>query len=398
MEPHEPSAVPPDLGPRRRRRPWLLLAAVVALLAAAQGIWSRHSAQAALERQTQVSSVPTVAVITPKREQPVQDLVLSGDIRAYSDAPIFARTSGYLRHWYVDIGGRVKKGQLLADIDSPEIEQQLRQARADEQIAQANYLLSKTTAERWASMLKSNSVSRQEADEKSGDRLAKQAALNAARANVARLIELTSFQKVYAPFDGVVTVRNTDVGQLIDAGSAGTAKELFHVQDARRLRVYVNVPQAYAQQIHAGLTAELTLNEQQGHHFSGVVVRTAGAVDPVARTMRTEIDVDNPSGDLLGGEYAQVSLRLTNPTPGLTLPGNALLFRPGGVRVATVDAHDRIKLLPITLGTDYGTRVAIASGLTGDERVIINPADAAVDGSPVRIEVPAAAQPRGKAS
>ena len=276
-----------------------MLAVVVVLALIVQGIVSRRTAHAELERDADHYSVQTVEVITPTRMKATQDLILAGDIRAFSDAPIFARTNGYLRRWTVDIGEHVKKGQLLAEIDAPEINDQLRQARADEQTARANYLLAKTTADRWVQMQKNNSVSRQETDEKNGDMLAKQAALNAAQANVSRLAQLVSFQKIYAPFDGIVTARNTDVGQLIDAGSASAARELFHLQDTTTLRVFVDVPQAYARLVHVGLPAELLLNEQGERKFEGVTVRTAGAVDPVARTMRVEVDVKNPGGELL---------------------------------------------------------------------------------------------------
>ncbi|MDR5757203.1 efflux RND transporter periplasmic adaptor subunit [Caballeronia sp. LZ035] len=369
----------------KRGRWWLVAALVVVVALVAQGIVSRHAAHAELERDVSEHSVQTVEVIRPARMKASQDLVLAGDIRAFSDAPIFARTNGYLKRWTVDIGTRVKKGQLLAEIDAPEINDQLRQARADAQTARANYLLSKTTAERWTQMLKNNSVSRQETDEKNGDMLAKEAAFNAAQANVSRLEQLVSFQKIYAPFDGVVTARNTDVGQLIDAGSGAAGRELFHIQDASALRVFVDVPQAYARMVTVGLPAELLLNEDRNRKFEGVTVRTAGAVDPVARTMRVEVDVKNPTGELLAGAYAQVRFRLTSATPSYTLPGNALLFRPDGVHAASVDANDRVKLLPVTLGTDYGTRVAIASGLKGDERVIVNPPDSIIDGTAVRI-------------
>jgi RND family efflux transporter MFP subunit len=364
----------------RRGRLWLLLAVLVVLALIVQGIVSRRSAHAELERNVERYSVQTVEVITPTRMKATQDLILAGDIRAFSDAPIFARTNGYLRRWTVDIGEHVKKGQLLAEIDAPETRDQLRQARADEQTARANYLLAKTTSERWVQMQKNNSVSRQETDEKNGDMLAKQAALNAAQANVSRLEQLVSFQKIYAPFDGVVTARNTDVGQLIDAGSGAAGRELFHIQDATTLRVFVDVPQSYARLVHVGLPAELVLTEQGDRKFEGVTVRTAGAVDPVARTMRVEVDVKNPVGELLAGAYAQVRFKLTSENPGLML-----LFRPEGVRAATVDANGRVKLLPIVLGTDYGTRVSIVSGLTGDERVILNPPDSIIDGTEVRI-------------
>ena len=377
----EPHGKPPS----RRSRWWLLAVIVVVIVLAAQGIFSRHAAHAELERDADRNSVQTVEVIRPMRAKPSQELILAGDIRAFSDAPIFARTSGYLRNWYVDIGQHVKKGQLLAEIDAPETDDQLRQARADEQSARANYTLAKTTSDRWASMLKNNSVSRQEADEKSGDLLAKQATLNASQANVSRLAQLASFQRVLAPFDGVVTVRNTDVGQLIDAGSASASRELFHIQDATTLRVFVDVPQNDARLVHVGLPAELLMNDQGRRKFEGVTVRTAGAVDPVARTMRVEVDVKKTPGDLLAGEYAQVRFNLTSDDPALMLPGNALLFRPEGVRAATVDSNGRVKLVPIVLGTDYGTRVTIQSGLTGDERVIVNPPDAIVDGAVVRI-------------
>ncbi|MDR5771549.1 MULTISPECIES: efflux RND transporter periplasmic adaptor subunit [unclassified Caballeronia] len=389
---------------RKRGRMWLVIALVVVVLLVAQGIWSRHSAHAELERDAGEHSVQTVEIIKPTRMKPTQDLVLAGDIRAFSDAPIFARTNGYLKRWTADIGTKVRKGQLLAEIDAPEINDQLRQARADAQTARANYLLAKTTADRWVQMAKNNSVSRQETDEKTGDMLAKEAAFNASQANVSRLEQMVSFQKIYAPFDGVVTARNTDVGQLIDAGSAGIGRELFHIQDATTLRVFVDVPQAYARLVTPGLPAELILNEERNRKFEGVTVRTAGAVDPVARTMRVEVGVKNPSGELLAGAYAQVRFHLTNASASYTLPGNALLFRPDGVHAASVDANNRVKLLPITLGTDYGTRVSIAAGLSGDERVIVNPPDSIIDGAAVRIgranATPGASQPKqgGEAS
>ncbi|KIG11340.1 efflux RND transporter periplasmic adaptor subunit [Caballeronia concitans] len=369
----------------KRGRIGLVIALLVVAGIVAQGIWSRHSQHAELVRDANEHGMLTVEVIKPVRMKPTQDLLLAGDIRAFSDAPIFARTNGYLKRWTVDIGSKVKKGQLLAEIDAPETNDQLRQARADAQTARANYLLAKTTADRWAQMAKNNSVSRQETDEKNGDMLAKEAALNAAQANVSRLEQLVSFQKIYAPFDGVVTARNTDVGQLIDAGSGAAGRELFHIQDATTLRVFVDVPQAYARMVTVGMPAELLLNEERNRKFDGITVRTAGAVDPVARTMRVEVDVKNPAGDLLAGAYAQVRFRLTSANPSYTLPGNALLFRPDGVHAASVDANNRVKLLPITLGTDYGTRVSIVSGLHGDERVIVNPPDSIIDGATVRV-------------
>jgi RND family efflux transporter MFP subunit len=376
-----------DAPPPRKSHRWLLaLAALVIIALAAQGIWSRHSAQAALERDAKEASTLTVQVVTPQRSTRALDLVLPGNVQAFLDTPIYARTNGYLRKWYSDIGTHVKAGQLLAEIDSPEVDDQLRAARADLANAQANYELAKTTAARWTEMLQSRSVSKQDADEKVADMLAKQGTLDAARFNVSRLTQLQSFEKVTAPFDGIVTARNVDVGALIDAGSSGgTQRELFHLQQADRLRVYANVPQTYAQQIHVHESAYLTLDETQGKRYPGEVAHTSGAVDPTQRTMLVEVDVDNRNGELLPGAYAQVHFALGGNATPLTLPGNAFLFRPDGVKVAIVDANNRVKLVKVTLGTDFGTRVAVASGLDGYERVIVNPQDSVVDGTAVRI-------------
>ncbi len=335
--PERPDA-PARAATTTRRTRWIVAAAVIVVLVlAVQGIWSRHTAHAALERDAAHASQTSVEVVHPQKSDAALDLVLPGNVQAFLDTPIYARTNGYLKKWYADIGARVKSGQLLAEIDTPEVDDQLRAARADLANAQANYALSRTTADRWTDMLKSNSVSKQETDEKVGDMLAKKATLDAARFNVARLEKTQSFQKVFAPFDGIVTARNVDVGALIDAGSAGgPAKELFHVAQADRLRVYVNVPQAYAQQVQARQTAFLTLPETPSKHYPGMVARTAGSVDQQQRTMLVEVDVDNRDGQLLPGAYAQVHFALGGGTAPFTLPGNAFLFRPDGVKVATV--------------------------------------------------------------
>lgn len=375
--------------PPRRVRWGVVVAVLVVLALAAQGIWSRRDAQAALEREAVHASRLSVEVVHPQKSSAGLDLVLPGNVQAFLDTPVYARTNGYLKKWYADLGAHVKAGQLLAEIDTPEVDDQLRAARADLANAQANYALAKSTADRWMGMLQTKSVSKQETDEKVGDMLAKKGTLDAARFNVARLEKLQSFQKVLSPFDGIVTARNVDVGALIDAGSSGgPAKELFHVAQADRLRVYVNVPQAYALQIKPGENAFLTLTETASKHYPGKVVRTAGAVDPQQRTMLVEVDVDNASGEVLPGAYAQVHFTLGAGAAPFTVPGNALLFRPDGVKVATVDngQHGQhVKLVTVTLGTDFGTRVAIASGLSGDEQVIVNPQDSIVDGAPVRI-------------
>lgn len=394
MQPGHADAPPPrdppgghDRDDGRKKRRWpLVLGALVVIALAAQGIWSRHNAQAALERDAQRASTLAVQVVTPQRSARALDLVLPGNVQAFLDTPIYARTNGYLRKWYADIGAHVKAGQLLAEIEAPEVDDQLRAARADLANAEANYALAKTTADRWTQMLQTRSVAKQDADEKVGDMLAKKATLDAARFNVSRLSQLQSYEKVTAPFDGIVTARNVDVGALIDAGaSGGQQKELFHVAQADRLRVYANVPQAYAQQIRPNQHAYLTLDETQGKRYPGVVARTAGAVDPQQRTMLVEVDVDNPNGDLLPGAYAQVHFALDGNATPLTLPGNAFLFRPDGVKVATVGADNRVKLVKVMLGVDFGTRVAVAAGLAGNERVIVNPQDSIVDGTPVRI-------------
>jgi RND family efflux transporter MFP subunit len=388
MEGKRPDGSSTALNPAKQKRArWISVAVVVVVvILAAQGIWSRHDAHAALERDAEHASQLSVEVVHPQKSTAGLDLVLPGNVQAFLDTPIYARTNGYLKKWYADIGTKVKNGQLLAEIDTPEVDDQLRAARADLANADANYALAKSTADRWTEMLKSKSVSKQETDEKVGDMLAKKGSLDAARFNVARLEKTQSFQKVYAPFDGIVTARNVDVGALIDAGSSGgPAKELFHVAQADRLRVYVNVPQAYAQQVHAQQTAFLTLTETAAKRYPGTVARTAGVVDSQQRTMLVEVDVDNRNGDLLPGAYAQVHFALGASAAPFTLPGNALLFRPDGVKAATVDSQNKVKLVPITLGTDFGTRVAIASGLEGNEQVILNPQDSIVDGAPVRI-------------
>ncbi|MFT4063437.1 efflux RND transporter periplasmic adaptor subunit [Paraburkholderia sp.] len=387
MEAQRPDGSDSSDQAKAKRTRWIALAAAVAVLAlAAQGIWSRYDAHAALEREAEHASQMSVEVVLPQKSSGALDLVLPGNVQAFLDTPIYARTNGYLKKWYADIGAHVKNGQLLAEIDTPEVDDQLRAARADLANADANYALAKSTADRWTEMFRSKSVSKQETDEKVGDMLAKKATLDAARFNVARLEKTQSFQKVYAPFDGTVTARNVDVGALIDAGSSGgPAKELFHVVQADRLRVYVNVPQGYAQQVRAQQSAYLTLTETPSRHYPGTVARTAGAVDPQQRTMLVEVDVDNRGGELLPGAYAQVHFALGAGAAPYTLPGNALLFRPDGVKVASVDAQRKVKLLPVSLGTDFGTRVAIVSGLQGDEQVILNPQDSIVDGAPVRI-------------
>jgi RND family efflux transporter MFP subunit len=373
---------------KQRRSQWwiLVLAAVTAIVIVIAGILPRIQARTALKKETAEMAVPAVVVVKPKRSAPAQEIVLPASVQAFLDAPIYARTNGYLKKWYVDIGGHVKAGQLLAEIDTPEVNQQLRQSRADLATAQANLNLSKITADRYAGLLKSDSVSKQESDNAAGDYEAKQANLQSSQANVNRLQELQSFQKIYAPFAGVITARNTDVGALIDSGSGGGVRtELFHVVQPDKLRVYVSVPQAYSQAAKPGLTADLTLSEFPGRRFEGKLVRTANAIDPTSRTLLVEIAVDNPTGQLFTGSYAEVHLKLPTAASAFILPVNTLLFRAEGLRVASVGEGQKVELKPITIGHDFGSEVEVVAGLDGSENVIINPPDSVVNGETVRI-------------
>lgn len=372
--------------PKRSTRWWLILLALVTATGLFLGaVLPRIQARANLRKETDEMAVPTVAVVKLKRSAPAAELTLPANVQAFVDSPIYARTNGYLKHWYVDIGARVKAGQLLAEIETPEVDQQLRQARADVGTAEANLRLAQITAERYAGLLKTDSVSKQEADNAEGDYAAKKAALEAALANVKRLEELQSFEKIYAPFDGIITARNTDIGALIDSGSSGgTRTELFHIAQPNRLRVYVNVPEAYSQSAKLGLKAALTVPEYPGRQFEGTLVRTADAIDQATRTLLVEIDVNNPTGTLLSGAYAQVHFNLPTVSSSYILPVNALLFRSEGLRVAAV-SNGHAELKPITIGHDFGSEVEVVAGLNGDESIVVNPPDSLVSGEAVRV-------------
>jgi RND family efflux transporter MFP subunit len=374
------------------RRWWIaVLAFVIVVAIVVSGILPRINARAALDKETAEMAIPTVSVVRPKRGAPAQEVVLPANVQAYIDAPIYARTNGYLKRWYADIGAHVKAGQLLADIETPEVDQQLRQARADLATAQANLNLSQITANRYEDLLKTDSVSKQETDNAAGDYAAKQATVQSAQANVRRLEELQAFEKIYAPFDGVITARNTDIGALIDSGSSGGSRtELFHIAQPDKLRVYVNVPEAYSQAAKPGLTADLVLSEFPGRQFPGTLVRTAEAIDQSTRTLLVEIRVNNPTGTLLSGAYAEVHLKLPTATSALILPVNTLLFRSEGLRVAAITDGKHAELKPITLGHDFGSEVEVVAGLIGDESIIVNPPDSIVSGEEVRIAQPAA--------
>jgi len=373
------------LSPSSRSKVLLAVPVGVVCLALATGGLPRLFAHAAVARQTAALSVPTVAVVAPEQAPPQASLVLPGDVEAFQEASIYARTSGYLSRWLTDIGTHVQSGQLLAVIESPEIDAQLSQARADAATASANYQIAKATASRWEDMLKSHAVSQQSSDEDVSTMKARQAMLAAAQANVGRLQQLQSFETIRAPFDGVVTVRNVDVGALVDAGNGGAPAALFKLSETDKLRVFVNVPQDDAAGVALGSRATLSLPQYPGRVFIGAVARTSGAIDPVSRTLRVEVDMDNADGAVPPGAYAQVTLMLASSKASLSLPANTLLFRPSGVQVAIVDDKNRVRLLPVTLGRDFGTRVEIRTGLRAGERVIVNPGDAIGDGQPVVI-------------
>jgi RND family efflux transporter MFP subunit len=368
------------------RRWWLVLLVVVVLaVVLISGILPRIQARSTLKKETAEMAIPTVSVVHPQHTAPSQEVVLPASVQAYMDSPIYARTNGYLKSWNADIGAYVKAGQLLAEIDAPEVNQQLRQSLADLATAEANVHLAQITADRYAGLLKTDSVSKQDADNAESDYAAKKTVVQSSQANVKRQEDLQSFEKIYAPFDGVITARNTDVGALIDSGSSGGARtELFHIAQPDRLRVYVNVPEAYSQAAKPGLMADLTLSEFPGRPFPGKLVRTAGSIDPASRTLLVEIAVNNPTGELFTGAYAEVHLKMPSPQASLILPVDTLMFRAEGLRVVVVN-NGQAELRPITIGHDFGSQVEVVAGLTGDESVVSNPPDSIESGEKVRV-------------
>ncbi|HZT78532.1 MAG TPA: efflux RND transporter periplasmic adaptor subunit [Vicinamibacterales bacterium] len=356
---------------------------LVAVGAAVWGVSARTKALTVVTNETREMAMPTVAVTKPEQAAPQQEIVLPGTMQAFADAGVYARVNGYVKRWTADIGTKVRQGQLLAEIDTPELDQQLMQARADLATAAANTRLAQTTAERYRDLIKSDSVSRQDLDNANGNLEAKQAAEESARANVKRLEQLQAFRRIEAPFDGVVTARNIDIGQLIDSGS--NAKELFHVAQQNRLRVFINVPEVYSQAATPGLTADLTLKEFPGKSFTGRLARTSNAIDVSSRTLLTEVDIDNASGQLLAGSYAEVHLKLPTPATTMKLPVDSLIFKGEGLQVAILDAANRVKMVTVTSGRDFGDSVEIVAGLKGNERVVLNPPDSLADGQAVRV-------------
>lgn len=351
------------------------------------GVHSRILAASRLAQSTAQAAIPSVSVVHPQPETRAQDLILPGSTQAFIDSPIYARTNGYLKRWYVDIGARVKKGELLAEIETPELDQQLRQAQAELDTAEANLNLSQITAERDENLLKTHSVSTQERDNAVNSSAANKATVESNRANVARLEQLQSYEKVYAPFDGIITSRSTDIGALIDAG-ANAPKELFHIAAINKLRIYVAVPEVYSRAAVTDAPADLTLDEYPGELFHGKLVRNSNSIDAVSRTLLVEVDVDNNSGRLMPGAYAQVHLKLPADARSLTIPSNTLIFRKDGLQVAVV-RDGKAELMRVTPGHDYGDSMEVLAGLQPDDDVILSPSDSLISGTPVQLNKPA---------
>lgn len=372
-----------------KKRHGYLIAAVIAvvfLVLAIIGLASRFSDKRALAKETEQLAVMNVAVIHPKVEPPQQELVLPSSLQAYIESPIYARTNGYLLKWYKDIGARVHQGEKLADIETPEIDQESQQARAARDQASAQLEIAKVSAKRWENLQKMDAVAQQETDERTNAFTQAQANLAAANANVRRLEELESFKHVYAPFSGVITRRNVDIGALINAGNGGSNQQLFNIARIDPIRVYVSVPENYAPSARPGVHADIEVTSLQGKRFSGSVVRTADSIDTTTRTLLTEIDVPNPHGELLPGAYAQVHFDFKIPAVRLSVPVNALLFRAEGTRAAVVDANHKVRLQPVTIGRDYGTTLEILAGLNSTDSVILNPSDSLEEGQQVQVQ------------
>ena len=376
----------------------LITVIVLAIVAAVVigGIVPRLRAKEALQKETYDLAVPTVNVTHPKQGAPQTEIVLPGNMQAFTESPIYARTSGYLKKWYVDIGGRVKTGQLLAEIETPEVDQQLQQARSQLNTAKANYNLAQITSNRYQELKNTDSVAQQDVDNALGSERANAATVSAAEYQVKYLEQLESFRKIYAPFDGIITVRNTDVGHLINSGAGSVTAELFHIAAIHTLRVYINVPQQFSPAAKTGLSASLTLQEFPGRQFKGRLIRTANAIDLATRTLLVEVDVDNPTGELLPGAYAEVHLAVPSGAPTFILPVSALIFRAQGLQVGVVKDGKRAQLANIILGRDFGSEVEVVSGLQADDQVITNPPDSLISGEEVRVGQPPAQNPQSQ--
>jgi RND family efflux transporter MFP subunit len=372
---------------KRSRKSWLLLTIVVIVVGGllASGIWSRVKARTTLSAETSQVALTAVSVVSPAQTAPAEEIILPGNVQPFITSPIYARTNGYLKKWYFDIGAHVKQGQLLAVIDSPEVDQQLQQARSNLLTAQANLELATITKTRYQGLKKTNAVSQQDVDNAVGTYNANQAIVEADQAAVEQYSALVSFEKIYAPFDGIITARNTDIGDLINSGSNANSKtDLFHMAQPGTLRVYVNVPEEYSRGTKVGMTADLTLAEFPGRKFQGKLVRTADAINMTTRTLLVEIDVANPTGALLTGSYAEVHLAVPAQASTFLIPVNTLIFRSQGLHVGVVK-DGKVVLTPVTAGHDFGNQIEIVSGLKPDDQVIINPPDSIIHGQQVQI-------------
>jgi multidrug efflux system membrane fusion protein len=386
---HQPPGIqkPPDLPPAPPGKGLMMVGIVLLVLLVAGGItlWGHVSHERALAKETERETVPTVAVVYPQAEKPDEDLVLPGSLLAYEESPIYARTNGYLVRWYKDIGSRVTKGELLAKIDTPEVDQELNQARATREQIVAQMDLAKISADRWENLRKTDSVSAQEADQYWSAYQQSKANLAASDANVRRLEQLEGFKDVYAPFSGVLTKRNVDPGALINAGAGAAGRELFDLARVDPLRVYTSVPQAYASYIKVGAKTTVTLQEFPGQKFFGKVARTAESIDPATRTLLTEVDVPNQDGRLLPGSFGEVHFAVGSGVNKVTIPVNAMLFRAEGPRVAVIGPGGKIQLRPINIGRDYGATLEVLGGVSSTDQVVINPADSLEDGQQVNV-------------
>jgi len=380
-------ASPPDLPPAPPRKALMIVgvALLILLVAGAITLISHASHERALAKETERVTVPTVAVVHPTPEAPDEELVLPGSLLAYEESPIYARTSGYLVKWYKDIGSRVKEGELLATIDTPEIDQELNQTRAAREQIVAQLELAKISADRWENLRKSDSVSAQEADQQTSGYKQAQANLASADANVRRLQQLESFKRVYAPFSGVITKRNVDPGALINAGAGAAGRELFDIARVDPLRVYTSVPQAYAPYIKVGGNTVVTLQEFPGQKFTARIARTAESIDPNTRTLLTEVDVPNKDGRLLPGSFGEVHFAVGSNVNKVTVPVNAMLFRSEGPRLAVIGDDKKVQLRPINIGRDYGATLEILGGVSTGDQIVINPPDSLEDGQVVNL-------------
>jgi RND family efflux transporter MFP subunit len=373
--------------PHRRKRGWLVVVGLLVIFGGIiiYGILTRLGEQRAVHADTVQMALPSVSVVSPQRSAPSQEIVLPGSVQPFISSPIYSRTNGYLKKWYVDIGAHVKKGQLLALVETPEVDQQLLQSRSNLATAQANLKLAEITRNRYQGLLATHAVAQQDVDNADGTYNANKAIVEANQANVKQLETLQSFEKIYAPFDGIVTARNTDIGDLINSGNSGNVKtDMFHISQPGKLRVYVNVPEQYSKAATPGLTAELTLAEFPGRQFQGKLVRTSNSIIFATRTLTAEIDVDNPTGELLTGSYTEVHLKVPGQASSYVVPVSTLIFRSQGLQIAVVK-NGTIALTPVTPGRDFGTQIEIVAGLKGDESMVINPPDSIVSGQKVQV-------------